>query len=253
MTGPPPLPFGSLGNVTRAGKTLRRAKLLQEPMPTDEQVRQARKVVNSYRSAHDAPLRAANMGLRSCITTEGFHPEVTQRLKRLPTIEDKLARLTTMNLSSMQDIGGCRAVLITQEQVHRVLRRFRANSQRRNRQSDKTKDYVDTPRDSGYRAIHIHTSYHGRRIEVQLRTREQHRWAKLVEDLTRMTGVDFKNGDGPPEVHELLKELAVFLSIREPDQLPRDALVKDLTMLASDLVRRRRSVTLSSPKTQEAT
>lgn len=55
------------------------------------------------------------MGLRSCLTTEGLELDVSQRLKRLPTIEDKLRRLPRMDLSSMQDIGGCRAVLDTQD------------------------------------------------------------------------------------------------------------------------------------------
>ena len=64
------------------------------------------------------------------------------------------------------------------------------------------------PQDSGYRAIHVHTRYHGRRIEVQLRTRDQDSWAKIVEDLTSKTGIDFKNGDGPVEVHDLLRELS---------------------------------------------
>lgn len=110
------------------------------------------------------------MGLRSSITTEGLAPDVTRRLKRLPTIEDKLRRLPRMDLSAMQDIGGCRAVIDTQDQVRRVADRFRKNSHRRNQQRDKTKDYVDSPKPSGYRAIHIYTRYHGRRIEVQLCT-----------------------------------------------------------------------------------
>ncbi len=147
----------------------------------------------------------------------------------LPTIEDKLRRLPTMDLSSMQDIGGCRAVLDTQQQVQRVVERFCANSLRRNQQPDKIRDYVASPRVSGYRAIHVYTRYHGRRIEVQLRTREQDGWAKIVEDLTSMTGIDFKNGHGPDRVHELLRELSALLAPREPGQSYK----KDLTELLS--------------------
>ena len=137
-----------------------------------------------------------------------------------------------MDLSSMQDIGGCRAVLDTQEQVQRVLERFCVNSRRRNQRRDKIRDYVAQPRASGYRAIHIHTRYHGRRIEVQLRTREQDSWAKIVEDLTSKTGIDFKNGDGPDEVHDLLRELSEGLSRREPGQPHAEALTDILTRLA---------------------
>lgn len=232
MATPPPLSFGSLGNVRRAGEVLRQAQIMQGLAPSPEEVRQAREVVETYRSAHAAPLHAAYMGLRSCLTTEGFDFKPSRRLKRLPTIEDKLRRLPRMNLSRMQDIGGCRAVLDTQDQVQRVVERFCANSRRRNQQHDKIKDYVAVPQPSGYRAIHIYTGYHGRRIEVQLRTREQDSWAKIVEDLTSKTGIDFKNGDGPDAVHEQLRRLSVALSTRQPGQPYTDDLRDTRTRLA---------------------
>lgn len=218
--------------MKRSGEVLRRAQASRGSVPSNEEVREAREVIEAYRSAHAAPLHAAYMGLRSCLTTEGLALDVSRRLKRLPTIEDKLRRLPTMDLSTMQDIGGCRAVLNTQEQVQRVVERFCANSLKRNRRPDKIRDYVAEPRASGYRAIHIYTRYHRLRIEVQLRTREQDSWAKIVEDLTSKTGIDFKNGDGPDEVHELLRELSELLSQREPGQPFTEALMGVLTRLA---------------------
>ena len=67
---------------------------------------------------------------------------------------------------------------------------------------------------------------------MQLRTREQDSWAKIVEDLTSKTGIDFKNGDGPEEVHELLRELSELLSQREPGQPYTEPLMDVLTRLA---------------------
>ena len=218
--------------MKRSGEVLRRAQASRGSVPSNEEVREAREVIEAYRSAHAAPLHAAYMGLRSCLTTEGLALDASRRLKRLPTIEDKLRRLPTMDLSTMQDIGGCRAVLNTQEQVQRVVERFCANSLKRNRRADRIRDYVAEPQTSGYRAIHIYTRYHGRRIEVQLRTREQDSWAKIVEDLTSKTGIDFKNGDGPDAVHELLRELSELLSQRKPGQPYTDALMDVLTRLA---------------------
>ncbi len=233
MASRPLAPLGTLGDVRRAGEVLRQAAAAGGGVPSIEQVREARAVVEAYRSAHAAPLHAAYMGLRSCLIAEGLDLDASRRLKRLPTIEDKLRRLPTMDLSSMQDIGGCRAVLDTQGQVRRVVARFCANSRRRNQRLDKIKDYVAEPQDSGYRAIHVHTRYHGRRIEVQLRTRDQDSWAKIVEDLTSKTGIDFKNGDGPDEVHDLLRELSEGLSRREPGQPIAEALGDVLTRLAT--------------------
>ena len=83
------------------------------------------------------------------------------------------------------------------------------------------------------RAIHIYTRYHGRRIEVQLRTREQDSWAKIVEDVTGKTGIDFKNGDGPDVVHDVLRRLSVLLSMREPGRPYTEDLMNTLTRLAT--------------------
>lgn len=207
--------FGSLGAVNRAGDTLRRALTGEGPAPSTDEVRRAQAVVDAYRSAHAAPLRAAGMGLRSCIVTLGLEPDISGRLKKFPTIEDKLRRLPTMKLSSMQDIGGCRAVLPTQDDVNRVLERFKANSLRRNHQPDKVRDYVSQPQVSGYRAVHIYTRYQERRIEVQLRTPSQDGWAKAVENLSNRTGIDYKSGDGSKEIHELLRSLSEVQAMQE--------------------------------------
>lgn len=223
--------FGSLGDVRRAGNVLRQAQATGGTTPPAEEVLHARRIVEAYRSAHATPLNAAYMGLRSCLTTERLHADVSRRLKRLPTIEDKLRRLPDMDLSSMQDVGGCRTVLDSQDAVTRLVARFCSNSVRRNRQPDKIRDYVSRPQASGYRAIHIYTRYHGRRIEVQFRTREQDSWAKIVEDLTSKTGVDIKNGDGPERVHVLLRRLSELLSQGEPRRPPSEELIEILGRL----------------------
>ena len=232
MTSTPLASFGSLGNVNRAGAILRQARLTQGQALSPEDIHNARVVAEAYRAAHAGPLHAAYMGLRSCLITEDVGLDLSQRLKRLPTIEDKLRRLPTMKLSTMQDIGGCRAVLDSQEQVQHVLGRFRANSLKRNQQPDTIKDYVASPRPSGYRAIHIHTRYHGRRIEVQLRIRGQDIWAKTVDDLSSNTGIGFKHGDGPNEVHGLLREFSDALSTLEPGGPYTEGLMDILTRLA---------------------
>ena len=124
----------------------------------------------------------------------------------------------------------------TQEQVQRVADRFRRNSRLRNQQEDKTKDYVDKPRPSGYRAIHIYTRYDGRRIEVQLRTPGQDLWATFVEAVTDSSGIDFKNGEGPDEAHERLRKMAELISMGESGQLPTEVVVEEVSTLAVDVV-----------------
>ena len=159
------------------------------------------------------------MGLRSCVRTEGLETvEFGQRLKRMPTIVDKLRRLPTMKLSSMQDIGGCRAVFSTQAEIACVQERFMRNSLRRNGTDDAVSDYISKPRSSGYRGVHVLTRYDGRRIEVQLRTELQHKWAKLVELLVVVTGIDYKSGDGSDLVHRWLLNLSELGAVADAGQ-----------------------------------
>ena len=155
------------------------------------------------------------MGLQSCIHTEDVLDIIlSQRLKRIPTIIDKLSRQPSMALTTMADIAGCRAVFLTQNDVERVQARFSSNAAKRSRRAgqpctDRVYDYVAEPRDTGYRAVHVHTTYRGMRVEVQLRTLMQHAWAVRVEDRSTATGIDLKSGHGPES------ELAVYRRMAE--------------------------------------
>ena len=178
------LPY-SKGRIDRAGRALRRDVFGESPPLSDDESAAEIAVVEAFRAVHRDPLLKARLGLQSCVNTEGLRAvKFGQRLKRMPTIIDKLRRLPTMKLSSMQDIGGCRAVFSTQAEVACVQERFMRNSARRNGADDTVRDYVTNPRSSGYRGVHVWTRYDGRRIEVQLRTERQNGWADAVEDLT---------------------------------------------------------------------
>src|SRR6266581_3332814 len=134
--------------VNRAGKILR--GWWSEELERSPTIDQALEVMFEFRAAHQYPLGKANMGLRSVVHSEGCTMEISQRLKRAPTIVDKLWREPNMQLSTMQDIGGCRAVLDSIEQVRAVERRLR-----KNRRPVRVYDYITTPRASGYRAVHV--------------------------------------------------------------------------------------------------
>lgn len=202
------LPY-SKGQIDRAGKTLLRSLLAREPLPSAAEQAEANVVLEAFREAHHGPMDSAMDELRSCIAIEELAVlELSQRLKRAPTIVDKLRRMPTMKLSSLQDLGGCRAVFATQEEVERVQARFMASSEARNGRPDTVRDYVTQPRDSGYRAVHLWTRYDGLRVEVQLRTQLQHAWGFNVEHLSVVTGTDYKSGAGSSDVHAWLRLLS---------------------------------------------
>ena len=224
----------SKGQIDRAGRTLRRALTGDEPPPSDDEIVEATAVVDAFRRAHRAPMMSARASLRSCISSEGLAAaELSQRLKRMPTIVDKLRRLPTMKLSSLQDLGGCRAVFATQEEVRRVQHRCMANSARRNGTEDTVRDYATMPRDSGYRAVHLWTRYRGMRVEIQLRTQLQHVWAANVENLTVITGTDYKSGDGSPEVHTWLRRVSRSYALTESGVQPGREFELELAELAA--------------------
>ena len=155
------------------------------------------------------------MGVRSVVATEQCEVDVSQRLKRIPTIVDKLRREPTMQLANMQDIGGCRAILDSVQDLRRVERRLR-----KNRPPLRVADYIASPKVSGYRGVHVVVSYLDsegidRAIEVQLRTRVMHEWAFTVERLGGRLKADLKSNVGPAPVLEFLRAASEAMAIEE--------------------------------------
>ena len=170
----------SKNRVKQAGKALRRpsASNLAE-------LRDALEVLDHWRACHSYPLQKATMGLRSRVNTEDcVDPRISQRLKRRPTIIDKLQREPSMQVTTMQDIGGCRAVLADVNEVRRVQRRWTRTSHRVTR----VYDYMSHPKPSGYRGVHVVVQYDGFAVEVQLRTRLQHAWSIAIEKVGPRVG-----------------------------------------------------------------
>lgn len=167
-------------------------------------------VLLDHRADHRVPLTKATMGLRSVVRSEQCVVEVSQRLKRVPTILDKLVREPTMQLANMQDIGGCRAVLNSIDEVHRVQRRLG-----KNRPPLRVFDYIAWPRSSGYRGVHVIVSYDDRPVEVQLRTQVMHEWAITVERLGGRLRQDLKSGHGPQPLLDLLEGISEVMAIEE--------------------------------------
>ena len=159
--------------------------------------------MSRFRAQFAGPLGKVNVGLRQFgVTLDLDDITVTQRLKREETIIEKLTqRETSMNLATMQDIGGCRVVVDTLGN----LRRFEAHVRKRWGQSfaGEPYDYIEHPRPSGYRAVHIVVSRDNYPIEIQLRTKDQHLWAQTVESFNGLLGQNYKQ-EGDHDVQELM-------------------------------------------------
>lgn len=106
-------PFFTPTQVNRAGRHLVTAPDDIMVLPKDErdEIFGALSMVNNWRAVHAYPLNAIYVTLASKAKRIDGHADVVQRLKRHVSILDKLFRSGTMEVSQMQDIGGCRAVV----------------------------------------------------------------------------------------------------------------------------------------------
>lgn len=154
---------------------------------------------------------------------------VAQRIKRLPTILDKLHRFKDMKLQRMQDIGGIRAVVADMRALDKLYCSYIKSSRKKGRkfihELIRQYDYVSYPKDSGYRGRHLVFRYHSERvemkgydgltIEMQLRTKLQHIWATAVETFEAFLGEKFKSSMGNQEWLEFFALLSSAFALEE--------------------------------------
>jgi Region found in RelA / SpoT proteins len=159
-------------------------------------------VISNFRSSHSFPLNTMTMGLRRRSKVISPNCLVAQRVKRLSSISSKLHRFPGLRLSQMQDIGGCRAVLSSVDEVQDVIERFAMSSIRH--ELARMDDYLAEPKPSGYRGIHLiykyvsdrKETYNGLKIEIQIRSQLQHAWATAVETVGTFIQQALKSSQG---------------------------------------------------------
>jgi hypothetical protein len=165
----------------------------------------ALEVVNNWRASHDYPLNSIHMTLKGRANrTSGVKAITAQRIKRLDSIVLKLQDRPTMKLSQMQDIGGCRVIVPTLEDVWALRDLYHSSPVVHD--SLMPKDYIAEPvADSGYRSLHLKFRFKGRgssepwdglKIEMQIRTALQHQWATAVEAAGTIKVQAFKSRRG---------------------------------------------------------
>jgi putative GTP pyrophosphokinase len=179
---------------------------------------------------HAKPLARTNAGLRYYVRKAGADANVTQRLKRFATIVDKLQRHPTMQLRTMEDIGGVRAVLPRQTHVDALVRELLRQPQWKIK---RLREYVSGrepgPKPDGYRAVHLVVERDGCFVAIQLRTPWQDAWAQSVEQDTRRLRAGLKFGLGPVDLQEYFRVIAEYFELRERDEEPEQELLAELS------------------------
>jgi hypothetical protein len=201
--------------INKIGKRLAAGKASSEDI----------EILSDWRALHFYPLSAFQTVLRRQLAGAGCkNPTVAQRLKRLPTIIDKVKRFPEMKLGRMQDIGGLRAIVSSVDEVNRVA----ARSAQIRHKLKKVKNYLEAPKDSGYRGIHLVYEYEAKRapdysgilIEIQLRTRLQHLWATAVETVDFFFQTSLKTSTEKNDWFDFFKLVSAVFACEEK-QLPQ--------------------------------
>jgi ppGpp synthetase/RelA/SpoT-type nucleotidyltranferase len=186
--------------VDNAGELIRAH--ISGVMVSNSELDHAYAVLNNWRGSHAFPLNTIQMYLRKKANDLSTSSLVAQRLKRVPSIINKLERFDKMQLGRMQDIGGCRAIMPDVSGVYKLLNGFKGSKIKHILSNEK--DYINDPKESGYRGIHLiykykskaKPQYNGLQVEVQIRSKLQHAWATAVETVGLFTKQSLKSSRG---------------------------------------------------------
>jgi len=201
--------------INKAGK-----KITLDTLNEAERV-ECLKIIDNWRAAHAFPMNTFTINLKKQVEDiDGAI--VVQRLKRLDTIVDKLKRFPEMSLYRMQDLGGCRVILPTIEDVYMVKKKLQSSRIRHELHNEK--DYIAIPNpNTGYRGIHLiykyrsdkREDYNGLQVEIQLRTKMQHLWATAVETVGLFTQNGLKFNQGSDRWLRFFKVVSALFSLEE--------------------------------------
>lgn len=226
-----PTPSFSKSNVNKAGEIL----IMDKPSPI--QLEWAQEVLGNWRACHGYPINTFQATLRKKLTRNKIDAIVAQRLKRTPSIINKLKRFPKMKLARMQDIGGMRAVVKSLPKVRELEQEYK--SSRFKHELVRIDDYITNPKSDGYRSVHLAfryrnnsaPEYNGLLLELQFRTMLQHAWATAVETMGTFLGQALKARQGERRWLEFFEVTgSAFAHIERTSLVPNyESLTKEKT------------------------
>lgn len=206
------VPLYSKNQINKAGK------IFVSSNSTQEEKEQALTIINNWRASHAYPLQVICSNLRRSYP----NAIVVQRLKRLESITGKIERFPEMQLYKMQDLGGCRVIVDSIDQVYLTAEKYKKSHIRHIHKRDY--DYIENPKKSGYRSYHAIYQFHSDAketynknmlIEIQFRTKLQHIWATAVETMGIYTKSNLKSSQGDENILRFFVLVSSLFAIEE--------------------------------------
>lgn len=189
----------SINAVKRAGKALR------DGCKTWDELESAMEIFENWRACHSYPLSQFYDSLSQYARLASPLTNVVQRPKRLEAVLAKMKRDPKAQLSTMQDIAGCRAIVKDIDEIDRLMSVCQEGWN--NHELLRADDYVLHPdKQTGYRSVHLiykfkseNQSFNNRCVEIQFRSPLQHAWATAVEIIDLFQKQTLKAGTGDPD------------------------------------------------------
>lgn len=206
------VPKYTKSEINKAGK------IIADSSSTPKEREEALIILNNWRAAHAYPLQVICSNLRQ----KNPNAIVVQRLKRLESITGKIQRFPEMQLYKMQDLGGCRVIVDTIEQVYSAIKKYKSSRIRHILKREY--DYIANPKKSGYRSYHMVYQFHSDSkdtynknmfIEIQFRTKLQHMWATAVEMMGIYTKSNLKSSQGDQDILRFFTLVSSLFAIEE--------------------------------------
>lgn len=201
-------------------------KIIRQENSSEKEIKQATEVIDNWRATHAFPLHIIYTHLRR-MCASNTKAIVAERLKRLDSIIGKLKRERSMNLWTMQDLGGCRVIVPKVQDVYNYFEKYDKSKKRHI--FKKKYDYIGNPKASGYRSLHAVYEYRSDRnetynknmlIEIQFRTHLQHLWATAVETMGLFKKESIKSGFGSEDVKRFFVLVSALFAKKEGQPLP---------------------------------
>lgn len=224
----------SLSQIGKAGKRLRKDD------STIEQKSHALEILAYWRTQHAEPLKIAFSELTNASHQHDKNATLALREKRAKSILDKLNRERSMNLTSMQDIAGCRTIVGVEKDALKI-----AKTLRKKKHIKLVNNYIDSPKIDGYRGIHLVGQYSTKefenlKVEFQVRTNIQHAWATAGEITELFSATPIKNLHGDAKWKHFYKLAADCFSVIDTKYMNREITPSNFdTSQATQLLRAR--------------